>query len=364
MSNIPNFEQWAKMNDYLNSIAVSLGSEVDVSTWAGVQKAVRLGLAPDLFPIGSQLKVNHKVYGEQLYEVVAHDYLKSERDKNTHTMTIMSHNVIAGVQFDSPEAFYYAENDLPAGTYNFTYNGRIYQFTLPRTLPKGGQLCFNDGTSSSPESHTVKVYANQFSTTATDEVAITVGSQGSNLGVIDSIERVLYGSNNYKESAIRQFLNSSATAGNVWTPQTKYDRPPTWVSSLTGFAGGFDDDFLSVVGEVVVPCSANNIYESPDSTTATGEKYSVTDKFYLASQREIFGSDYNTVADDSVMLPYYEGVLSVDRIKYRDSSTAGWWLRSAHIKLAHAGQIVTSVGNLSSEAVANGYGCVPMCTIV
>ena len=120
MSNIPNYEQWAKMNDYLNSIATSLGSKVDTSTWAGVQKAVRLGLAPDLFPIGTQLSVNHSVYGTHLYNVVAHDYFKSVHDENAHTMTLMCHDTIGNIQFDSSEAFYYAENGLPAGTYNFT----------------------------------------------------------------------------------------------------------------------------------------------------------------------------------------------------------------------------------------------------
>ena len=58
-----------------------------------------------------------------------------------------------------------------------------------------------------------------------------------------------YGSNNYKESAIRQLINSDKAAGSVWTPQTNYDRPPNWNTSKAGFLNGLEADFLSAIGK-------------------------------------------------------------------------------------------------------------------
>ena len=371
----PNSQQFDLMNENLAKIAKAVGSQVDITTWAGIQKAVRAGIAPDILPVGTQLLVKHSVYGEHLYDVVAHDYLKSVHDENAHTMTLLCHDQIAAIQFDSMEAFYYAEAELPAGTYNFTiatayssWAAGTYQFTLTQALPKGGQLAISGYADAAMTARQVKAFASRTATAATESVAITSGNGGTSLGTfgveLNHSHRVSYGSNNYKESAIRQFLNSPSAAGSVWTPQTKFDRPPTWMPSLAGFVGGLDDDFLSVVGEVIVPCSANNTYEAPDSTVAKGAKYTVTDKFYLASQREIFGNNSDSVADDSVLFPYYEGADAADRIKYRDGSAARWWMRTPASWNANAVRYVYSTGPLYNDGAITGYGCSPACTIV
>ena len=371
----PNSQQFDLMNENLAKIAKAVGSQVDITTWAGIQKAVRAGIAPDILPVGTQLLVKHSVYGEHLYDVVAHDYLKSVHDENAHTMTLLCHDQIAAIQFDSAEAFYYAEAELPAGTYNFTlatayssWAAGTYQFTLTQALPKGGQLSISGYATAAMTARQVRAYASRTATAVTESVAITSGNAGTSLGTfgteLNHSQRVSYGSNNYKESAIRQFLNSPSAAGSVWTPQTKFDRPPTWMTSLAGFVGGFDDEFLSVIGEVIVPCSTNNTYEAPDSTVAKGEKYTVTDKFYLASQREIFGNNSESVADDSVLFPYYEGADAADRIKYRDGSAAVRWMRTP--PSWHAGTVlcVNSTGTLNGDSAIYGYGCSPACTIV
>lgn len=371
----PNSQQFDLMNENLAKIAKAVGSQVDITTWAGIQKAVRAGIAPDILPVGTQLLVKHSVYGEHLYDVVAHDYLKSVHDENAHTMTLLCHDQIAAIQFDSMEAFYYAEAELPAGTYNFTlatayssWAAGTYQFTLTQALPKGGQLAISGYADAAMTARQVKAFASRTATAATESVAITSGNGGTSLGTfgveLNHSHRVSYGSNNYKESAIRQFLNSPSAAGSVWTPQTKFDRPPTWMTSLAGFVGGLDDDFLSVVGEVIVPCSANNTYEAPDSTVAKGAKYTVTDKFYLASQREIFGNNSDSVADDSVLFPYYEGADAADRIKYRDGSAAYWWVRTPLSWDASVVRSVLSTGPLDYTGAIRGTGCSPACTIV
>lgn len=371
---LPTKEQMDVMNENLAKIAAAVGSQVDISTWEGIQKAVRSGIAKDILPVGSQLAVNHSVYGTRLFDVVAHDYLKSVHDENAHTMTIQQHDLLPGTQFDAPEAFYYAETELAAGTYNVilatAYGGwaaGTYQFTLTQAVPAGGQLRINGYESTAITSLKVQSFANRTTNTATESVAITAGSGGTNLGTfgegaINSIQRVSYGSNNYKESAMRQFLNSSAAAGSVWTPQTKFDRPPSWLTSLAGYKAGLDQDFLAVVGKVVLPCSANNIYEAPDSSITKGTAYTLNDEFYLASRAEIFGS--HDVNDGTVLFPFYEGAGNADRIKYRDGSAAHWWLRAPDSGTAANVRRVGSGGTVNSGGAIGAYGLAPACTIV
>ena len=371
---LPTKEQMDVMNENLAKIAAAVGSQVDISTWEGIQKAVRSGIAKDILPVGTQLSVNHSVYGTRLFDVVAHDYLKSVHDENAHTMTIQQHDLLPSTQFDAPEAFYYAETQLAAGTYNVilatAYGGwaaGTYQFTLTQAVPAGGQLRINGYESTAITSLKVQSFANRTTNTATESVAITAGSGGTNLGTfgegaINSIHRVSYGSNNYKESAMRQFLNSSAAAGSVWTPQTKFDRPPSWQTSLAGYKAGLDQNFLAVVGKVVLPCSANNIYEAPDSSIVKGAKYTLNDEFYLASRAEIFGS--HDVDDGTVLFPFYEGAGNADRIKYRDGSAADWWLRTPYSGDAGIVRLVLSDGPVNVSSAYRANGLAPACTIV
>ena len=373
---LPTKEQMDVMNENLAKIAAAVGSQVDISTWEGIQKAVRSGIAKDILPVGTQLAVNHSVYGTHLFDVVAHDYLKSVHDENAHTMTIQQHDLLPGTQFDESEAFYYAETQLAAGTYNFTIEGYdqwvagTYQFTLTQAVPSGGQICVRgqypyQGNITSAKVYT---YSSRTSTTTIESVAITAGSGGTNLGTcgvgsLNHTHRIAYGSNNYKESAMRQFLNSSAAAGSVWTPQTKFDRPPSWLTSLAGYKNGLDQDFLAVVGKVVLPCSANNIYEAPDSSIAKGAKYTLNDEFYLASTREIFNTNWD-VEDDSKVFQFYEGAGNADRIKYRDGSAAGWWLRTPSSVNAVGMRIVFSDGTVYGYNANGTNGLAPACTIV
>lgn len=348
---------------------------LNVDSWKSVQQVLRAGLAPKVFPIGTQLLMSHSVYGDRLYDVVAHDYLKSVHDQNAHTMTLLQHDLLPALQFDASEAFYYAEVALPAGKYNFTlataygqWAAGTYQFTLANELPVGGQLTINGNAAAAITTRKVYAFSSRTNTTKTEECVITSGSEGTSLGTfgteLNHSQRVSYGSNNYKESAIRQFLNSSAAAGSVWTPQTKFDRPPSWVTSLAGFVGGLDAHFLSIIGDVVLPCATNSLYEAPDSTTPVNTKYNLHDKFYLASHNEVFGSQ-DGVADDSVLLPYYTGAMKADRIKYLNGSAAGWWERTPFGDDAGYVRRVGTDGSVSGDGASVGFiAFAPACTIV
>jgi hypothetical protein len=371
---LPTAEQMDTTLYNLSRIAGALGDNADVSTWAGIERAVKSGIASQLFPIGSQFTVSHSVYGDMLFDVVAHDYFKSVDNENAHTMTLLCHDIIESMQYDSAEAFHYAENELKAGTYNFTHDSfgnwsaGTYQFTLTQTVPVGGQLCFNTNAAGSAETRQVVVYASRTTTTPTETVAITSGSGGTSLGTfgieLNHIHRVSYGSNNYKESAIRQFLNSSAESGKVWTPQTKFDRPPEWMGSMTGFMNGLGEDFISIIGKVVIPCVGNDTYESPDSSVSKNGIYTITDKIYLASQKEIIGDTEGTLEDTSSQFAFYKGATKTDFIKYKGVTALNWWTRSSSNTGVDRVRLITTEGSSRYYGASNLVGVVPCVTII
>lgn len=372
----PNSEQFDLMNAKLDKIAGAIAVTGQYADFAGMQRAVRNGLGREQFPIGSQFIVPHSTFGDMVCEVMAHDYLKSAYDQNAHTMTCKVKTLLPAIQFDEKEAFYYADDAIPAGTYHFSigtayssWAAGSYQFTLANALPKGGQLCFNVNTADAAlTSAKVQAYASQTSTTVTETCDITSGNGGTNLGELGNglnhPQRICYGSNNYKESAMRQHLNSPAAAGSVWKPQTKFDRPPSWLTTLAGFEAGLDADFLAVVGAVALPCTANTVYESPDSTVQVNTAYTVKDKFYLLSRNEVFGSK-PFAADESVLLPYYEGATNADRIGYTSAGTPAYqWLRTPLPSNATNVTLVHSDGSLLSNYARVSLAYAPAFTII
>lgn len=379
---LPHSDQFDEMNANLKKIAYALGTQIDTSTWVGIQQAVRAGVAPNLFPIGTQFMVSHTVYGDHLYDVVAHNYFKSARDENAHTMTLMCHDAVDSIQYDAPEAF----------TCTTLVPGMLYSFNVSETIgewhagtyyfaPKAGggpygeiyTLAINGDTNGNIWDNTISAYDKNRQ--VVDSFYIMVGgaaeAEGYDLDSAISIggfsnhpDRVVHGSNNYKESAIRQFLNSSAEVGKVWSPQTQYDMPPSWATTLEGFMKGLDKEFLDVVGKVVVPCSANNVFESPDSTVTKGAKYTVEDKFYFASTMELFGTNAGSVADGSVCFPYYHEATNADRIKYRGDVAKYLATRSANAQNADVVRVVSPTGEAAIYHPNMATGCVPVCTIV
>lgn len=375
---LPNSKQFKRINEQLRNIAGSLAWEQDPTTWVGVQKIVERGLAPKYFPVGSQLVANHFKYGDIIFDVVAHDYLKSCENKNAHTMTLLSHDTIPfASRFDQPEAFYYTEV-LNPGTYCFTlaydcydWLKGTYYFTID-SYQENVQLAItrlsNEGMTSAKV--TVHPAGQSYEILRTN---IYSGSKGTNLGTLgvelNHPQRVYAGSNNYMESNIRQYLNSEGEAGIEWWQQkTKYDRHPSWFEESDAFAAGFmqgwDLSFIVGVATVNLPCSSNNQYETPDGTIEPNSKYVLKDKFYLPSQMEIFGHHRTTTVDDSKQFPYFEEATNTDRFKYTIGSTSktGWMTRSSFADSACDIQCVNTDGWLTNSSSARNFAVA--CTIV
>lgn len=363
-----------------------------VNTWEDIKNAVRLGLGEKLFPVGYEFTTLDADTTQNIIWVVrAHDHHTAANNKLTHTMTLETKNVYSlssgaqkAVQYDATEAFYYAEQELAAGTYNITIanqawytadNGKTFQFTLATAVPAGGQLVFAMTYNATLEGKSVKSYANKTATTALETVTLTEGSEGTSLGTtngsspnVNHMHRAIFGSNNYAQSAVRQWLNSAAVAGSVWTPTNVFDRPASWATSYNGFMHGLPADFLAVVQPAVLACRTNSLFEveSLDGAAfAINQLYSLkVDKFFLLSRPEIFGDWDSASYKDGTQLEYYNGLTATERIKRDAAGTArDAWLRSPYPSSATSVRIVNSSGEVSINGAYSSYGVAPACII-
>lgn len=362
-----------------------------VNTWQDIKNAVRLGLGETLFSVGYEFTITDSVTGAVIAWVVrGHEHHTAANGKLTHTMTLEAKYVYGSANgtykplvFDATEALYYAADGLAAGTYNFTVanqawyvadNGKTYQFTLTNAVPAGGQIVLSMTYNAALEGKSVKTYSSATSTAVIETATLTEGSEGTSLGTTDGnsnnvnhMHRAIFGSNNYAQSAARQWLNSSAAAGAVWTPTNIFDRPPSWNTSYSGFMRGLPADFLAVVEPAKIPCRTNGIFEvdSLDGTEyAINQVYELQDKFFLLSRPEIYGTWDENTRKDGTLLEYYDGLTDTERKKYDAAgSVRCCWLRSPNPWYAHNERFVHPSGALDINYAYYGYGVAPACII-
>lgn len=362
-----------------------------VNTWEDIKNAVRLGLGEKLFPVGYEFTTEDSVTGAVITWVVrGHNHHAAVNDKLEYTMTLEAKYVYGAASgtykslvFDATEALYYAAEELPAGTYNFTVanqawytadNGKVFQFTLTKAVPAGGQIVMSMTYNATLEGKTVKTYASATSTAAIETATLTEGSEGTSLGTTDGksenvnhMHRAIFGSNNYAQSAARQWLNSDAAAGAVWAPSNIFDRPPSWNTSYSGLMLGLPADFLAAVQPAVIPCRTNSIYElnSLDGTEFTiNQVYELHDKFFLLSRPEIYGTWDSATYKDGELLEFYEGFTDTERIKYDAAGSARYcWLRSPLPGYANHERHVGTSGALDVISAYGGIGVAPACII-
>ncbi len=317
---------------------------------------------------GDQVIVT-EAFTEILWDVVEHKTVNG-----SPRMVLLMHNCWYNRPFDAIEALYYAEEGLTAGTYHFTiqnwdatYGGnKTYQFTLTEAVPAGGHILLDWPYNQQLLGRSVRTYASKTATTQIEAAVLSEGSDGTDLGTTDGnstnlnhIHRARYGSNNYKESAIRQWLNSAAAAGGWWESQTIFDLRSTYAGEA-GFLHGMDSDFLDVVQESTVKCGTNNTWELPGWTKNAA--YTVQEKFYLPSRPEVGLGDESM--DQGSVWSFYDGAADTDRIKRDFGSTARyWWLRSPYPSNANNVRNVTSSGALNGSNAYNGYCAAAACEI-
>ena len=354
------------------------------------------------YPIKSQISVNYN--GTNVaFDVLDYDKHDLVDKDTTKTMCVGAHDVInyGKIQFCAPQLMYWSKNGLPAGHYKFTldhaayasstqYDG-TYMFTLTQAIPADGGFRHTNIGNHKPSYTQGDVIGNYITTygarprrveveksvavniwdgttACTDLGTFTARSRtyyveddAVNGGKRNVITRNYYGSNRWRDSVIRQWLNSdaeavpssdTATVSNWWKPATVFDRVPGG-AKLAGFLHGLDSEFVAVLGTVEVK-TALCAFDRVDGAT-----YDIThDKVWLQSVTEVFDMIINGIADGS-QLAYWVDASDADRIKYEGSDARYWFLRSTYPNDVINGHGVSSLGAHTVYSAYDKFGVVP-----
>lgn len=333
-------------------------------------------------PAANDVITVHETASTLLWDVLGIDCDTPADPQRTHALTLGLHDCVESLQFDAKEALFYFAEGLSAGTYNFTVAehywvsndvGKTFQFTLTQEIPAGGLFVLSASYNSSIAGSTAKTYSSASSTSAIDTVTITEGEEGTSIGSVgnsisggtNSLQRALGGNNNFAQSAIRQYINSTSEVGSVWSPQNIWDRVPSWNSTNAGFLRGLDKGFLSVIGEVVKTTALNSISDGGGVATTN-------ERFFLPSRSEVYGGDEVT-GGEGAAYPYYSDYSGLNaagnsaddnRVKYKNGSNNPWWLRTPVSTRASFARGVNSDGSVNLFLTYSSAGVSPACCIV
>lgn len=159
--------------------------------------------------------------------------------------------------------------------------------------------------------------------------------------------RISRGNNIWKESNMRQWLNSS---GDDWfQKQNEYDVK----SGSTGYSRGWTTDFVPGFLDLVMPVynkTARNT--NPAIGGGGGGGYDITlDRFWLLSLKEFNGRNNDNISEGQ-QLSYFMDVAITDetRIQYDDGGVSrNVWLRSPNANYVSNEYIIRTTGAFSSD---------------
>lgn len=301
-----------RQNGYLAMLAEGKRSEIynNIAQIASIIRGGDLEQNKKTFPVGDQIILPWKDMDdtahntdETAYQVawnIVHHELVTLRDGSVVPGMFLQMHLCSpyGVQFSHQQAFLNCPDGLAAGTYHLTLStkwgthavaGITWQFTLTQDVPAGGKLSGFEAMPDQPNTNwRVKSWANAGDANPIETVAVTSGSEGTDLGTMpynavseegmNGMQQTAYGHNRWSTSAIRQYLNS--TGSDWWKSQEDFDiRPDQYAKK--GFMTGFGEDFLSAIKSIKVTTALNTVEGFSDATEDT------YDTFFLPSLEQI-----------------------------------------------------------------------------
>lgn len=323
------------------------------------------------------------------FDVIGIDHDTPADTTKTHSMTLQMHDLWSSTMvYDAGEATWYIDEEtyptgLAAGTYYFTLpsgydtsygGGSTFNFTLTNAVPVGGQIRFAWSYATQASACKILTYASTTATSATETVSVVAGESGTAMPTLSTtavtantncVHRMRYGSNNWSESALRQWLNTDGAANSWWEPKSVFDRPAN--ASSAGFLKGIDPAFLDVVG---------NVTKTTQKSVSDGYGLdTTTERFFLLSRPEVYaGTERSADGADGTVYEYYGAGHSdlsspgtgsdSNRIKYRSGSATYWWLRTPTCGGGGSVRFVHPPGDLGGYYAYNSIGVAPACVIV
>lgn len=197
----------------------------------------------------------------------------------------------------------------------------------------------------------------------------------------DTTKNILqYGYNNWRDSAYRQYLNSSAAVNAWWSATHVGDVAPSTLTSVRGYMAGCSAALLAAAKKVKVSTWPNYITDSANSVSTV---YETLDTFFLPSVSEMYGSSNRNgvFAVEGYLSNYWKekcelenpsDAANANRIQYRELAVGSTATRSAavvRLRSAYRGNSYTvwavstsgQVYNTSNASTANAS--VPACVI-
>ena len=344
------------------------------STWDKVAALVRAGHGKAVYGIGDKFidtwtdkASSNKEYNDYTWRVDHHGSVELENGDvvpGMYLATQYTHPV--AVAFCQYQAFYYAEEELAAGTYYVTlgYNwgskdcvkGASFCFTLTKPVPKGGKLAgFRRIADDAYTSWDVRTY-DKDSKTVLETVKVSKGVAGTCLindwgayydgtSNINGLQRTAYGYGRWSQSAIRQYLNSDADTGKWWTPQNKFDLAPDNLDTTVGYLSGLPADLLAAIKPVKV-VTYTNTCEAADKAQ---EKDITYDRVFLPSLEEMYAKPQAPAGGEGVPHDYWRIISGSSQ----PVAQYGTYPRYKQFALTSK----TSAQNVRLRSAIRGYAC-------
>ena len=369
-----------------------------VQTFADLKRIIRAGYAKVYFSVGDQITTDYLAADGKTYSAP----WDVKHIDDTGVYFGMHYAIPEDMQFDAPEAIYYAETELAAGTYHISVGatfgdgwkaGQNIQFTLTQAVPAGGQVVIDFRTNNANDptaGRAVTTYATIGAAEAIESTTTSSGTDGTSLGTIgegntpqktngnlNAISRAIYGSGRYSESAIRQWLNSDAAANAWWTPKNNWDRPPRAADlNRAGFLTRLPTDFVKILdyNDIVV---ALNTVEGFSTDRET-----VRDRIFLPSIENMYVTPqqadaetpawdyYKALAQEAGLPGKFQQWQTYTILRHFNLTSANGnlapvnvWLRSANRYYANYAWDVEFSGNVNYYTAYNALRGCPTCKI-
>lgn len=385
-------EALEQQNKIMAMIAGNTASQPQ--TFADIKRIVRSGLAKNFFNIGDQVVTAYAVENGATYQAP----WDVKHIDDTGVYLGMHYALPDTMMFDAPEAIYYAESGLPAGTYNITIGdnhgtgwiaGNRIKFSLTQAVPVGGQIfidCEQAINNNPADGRTVTTYGAIGAPEAIETSITSSGSTGTSLGTIymsetngglNAICRCVNGYGRYSESSLRQWLNSDKPANSWWVPQNNWDRPPRATDlGSAGFLSRLPADFVAILDytNIDIMLSASDEFDSNRDT--------VRDRIWLPSLQNCYIEPllndvegpawdyYKTLAQESGITGRFQRGETYEVLKnYRLTSagnalsSVGVYLRTISRSTPSQTWYIGSSGKTGTNTAAYSIRCCPACKI-
>lgn len=194
-------------------------------------------------------------------------------------------------------------------------------------------------------------------------------------------DRQQKGNNRYSVSNIDHWLNSTASAGQWYSPQHSTDQSPNSTNVVTrnpydtdaGFLNGFDARFIAAMQDTTIKVARNTV-------TDGGGYDTLTRKVFLPSLAELFNQAENSIMEGSLLQYFQANTDSIRKAKIStyaaednnnkgsNSVTAGtasyYWMRTLRSSSSYDVRIVEPDGSLHLGVAYDGYnGIRPLCNL-